>query len=737
MKRLCIILNVWMVLLLSGCGLLGTKVDLPGKGTVEDPYQISSFEELLLIDGIEKSYYYQLQNDIIFEPSIIKKNCGTVQDEDYTKHTTCYAIESFQGILDGHGYAIKEISLDTANLSYLDFRLTRKVNIFGDTTYTTDGLNVGLIGLIEAGSTIKDLFIEGAYIRSTSSRLGESTIPIDTPAHIGILAGKITGAKDNETYIDNVVIDGTIDYLGSFGLVGGMFGYVYGNVNIHHSSSDVIINVAGDQNTVGGFTGKLQSSNIENSYSVANLNVEGDGIVGGFTGHSAYSTTSNSLADSAIDTEGEFIIGGFVGKLGHEHGGSVGFIKDSFSVGYIDQVNGESTVGGFVGRIYKEDYIMNTYNLVTLQVDSDALDNTHGISGKQTNQQSVRNSYYVKKVAGISEATEYGDVELYAMNIDFRELSLNIPVNFSSSIWTTNQNSFPMILGIDQYVPRGFHDNPILVDSISSFKAIEKRNWAHYTQTTDLDFDLFPITMLFTLSQPFMGYYDGQGFSLSNITLSNLDDDPIGELLNQSFAIFDTIEYGTITHVIIDHCVMNNKAYLGNDLYSAILSVRLIHSTISHVEISGSVTGESISGGIRLGGVTAVLQQGNTIDTVAIDVDFQATQTTTNASLSNMIIIGSIASMVIGQENVVSWVAYHGNVSIHSIRSEHPWINVTIGNTGSFIVDMNQVFSVETNLLESSGSPYFDDVEITNRQDLSTLSQGKFNFLNDLHLIID
>ena len=133
--------------------------DMPGNGTEDDPYMVSTVKQLRLISEIP-SAYYKLANDIDL-------SLATIDEQEDINYLGWVSLDPFGGVLDGDGHTIKNIETKAESTSY--HGIFRELN----------------------GATIKNLVIE-----NFKSSGNESDIAID-----GALANSV-----NNTKINNVVV---------------------------------------------------------------------------------------------------------------------------------------------------------------------------------------------------------------------------------------------------------------------------------------------------------------------------------------------------------------------------------------------------------------------------------------------------------------------------------------------------------------------------------------------------
>lgn len=284
-----------------------------GEGTKEDPYLVSTLDDLKAInDGL--SYHYKLTGDI-----------------DATGVTTSMGI--LTGGLDGDNHSISNYvikggglfsSLDGAevtNLKLADIKVTSNSNQAGAlarkaTDSTIDNVHVinpaiksayyagGLFAEI-SNTSIDNSSVEGdsseSYIESISyvgglvgqmdtskpSTISNShaTIEIRGVKSLGGLVGisSPTSTIEKSYYDGDIKVKTTLEYTESESIVGGLVGLGNGSISESYSKGTITeIGGSDDTDRVGGLVGYFRG-NINNSYSHMNIIVKGD-EVGGLVG---------------------------------------------------------------------------------------------------------------------------------------------------------------------------------------------------------------------------------------------------------------------------------------------------------------------------------------------------------------------------------------------------------------------------------------------------------------------
>ena len=279
-----------------------------------DPIEISNWHDLHnMRDNMAMGTVYVLVNDL---------DETTDGYSDYNTGAGWEPIgagpgpEAFAGTLDGQGFAIKGLTINT------------------------DQLRAGLFGQIHF-ATIKDLKILDADITTSAS-------------NVGILVGTLSPSD-----VENVTVSGTITATGVTTNLGGLIGRQEGGL-VFNCASYVDLNVEGRM--VGGISGTMTAqAEIEQSYFKGNITTDVHDTlsvtnrwIGGITGQFG---GASMVTDSYVigDVTGTHIVGGLIGY--HWRGGST--VTNSYHVGLVagnpasaprdDDDNVLLNVGGITG----------------------------------------------------------------------------------------------------------------------------------------------------------------------------------------------------------------------------------------------------------------------------------------------------------------------------------------------------------------------------------------------------
>jgi hypothetical protein len=231
---------------------------ISGTGTIGDPYQITSCDQLGEINN-DLNAYYELVNDI---------DCSQVAAGSLT--FPIGAGSSFSGSFDGKWHAITGLSIDMPSAN-----------------------PVGLFAELSGSAAVQKLSVYGDITGS---------------ANVGILAGR---ASDS-SYINKVDTHGTVSCTNN---CAGIVGTMQDSSNLSSSWSDAA--VGGSGYTYGGLVGWVNGTSVN----IADVYYSGDVAptgtapdnVGGIVGFANHAAITNAYSTGSVD--GKLYVGGIVGAL--------------------------------------------------------------------------------------------------------------------------------------------------------------------------------------------------------------------------------------------------------------------------------------------------------------------------------------------------------------------------------------------------------------------------------------
>ena len=510
-----------------------------GSGTAEDPYQIATAEDLILLGETPQDYdkHFKLTAHIDLDPNQLGSRvfAGAVIAPDVNPYNDSYDGVPFSGVFDGCGYEI------------------RNMKIIGS-------CHLGLFGWIGPEAQVSNLSVMSAYVEVEDIR---------TPGRDGsgpaTSQGLLAGANSGE--VQTCHTGGSITGCGEW--IGGLIGYNLGNVG-HCTSS---ANVQGAQ-TVGGLVGYHREGQVTDCYSTgtveqqqvlsANRLLSGD-TAGGLAGRNdAYVSRCYATGD----VNGFAAVGGLVG-------GNFGTVKQCYSTG---TVAGTVHIGGLVGT-NREGEISECYSI-------GAVTGGGGLVGY--NDWIVTHSFWDIETSGQS-----GSAGGFGMST----AQMHDIGTFSSAGWdflgrqfdgkedTWVMETYP-VLYTSQLSGKGTIESPYLISEEN--KVIAFKNMvpsAHYRLTEDID--LSEIEWESSLLDEYSGTFDGGGLSLQNVTIIGGDE---------ALALFGILaRNGTIKNLKLGNVFVEGGSNLKGGL------VGLNYGSVTHCECTGVVTGSRYNVGGLVG----------------------------------------------------------------------------------------------------------------------------------------
>lgn len=277
-----------------------------GNGSAGDPYQIANLDDWqeLRTTSADWGNHFILTADINLTGQTFTQ---APIAPDTTNTGSSYEGTAFTGTLDGRGYAIKNLRIETSadKNDYL-----------------------GLFGYLGLGAAVSNLTLDSIYISGGG----------DNSFFIGGLAGYSKATVSN-CHVTGIVA--SIDYTI---WVGGLIGQ--SDTPIIRCSAYVNVTVWGDAYAIGGLVG--QNSGItQDCFALGNVTDKGgfSYYFGGLAGDNDRGTIKNSYAKGKVSSTYGYLdfVGGLVGR------NRMGTIEYSYSTGLISPGYGSTEIGGLAG----------------------------------------------------------------------------------------------------------------------------------------------------------------------------------------------------------------------------------------------------------------------------------------------------------------------------------------------------------------------------------------------------
>lgn len=245
-----------------------------GEGTVESPYVISTPGDMNMIKN-EPAAHYVLGNDIDMSLSPAKWQ----------------PVENFEGTLDGKGYSISNLIIDTdasnaalfgmtgTEAAITNLNLVRPQMKMNDNNWYASFLSASAMQTTFDNIHIYDATVEGestasfgsivceATLNSTISSSSVNNLTIDTPN--AQIVGGIVGETRTGASVSAVKVTGNIDAMSEIGGIAGRTG-----TDSKISNSYVDVNLTGSTD-IGGIVGFSSRGLISNCYAMGTIKADG------------------------------------------------------------------------------------------------------------------------------------------------------------------------------------------------------------------------------------------------------------------------------------------------------------------------------------------------------------------------------------------------------------------------------------------------------------------------------
>lgn len=299
-----------------------------GEGTEQNPYLISSAEQLFLLGQVYPDYpgkHFRQTTEIDLSGFAGNENGkGWVPIGRETEHGV-----PFQSVYDGGGHPITGLTINR-----------------------TDDSELGLFGTIGESGMVANVHLSGGSLNGRTVVGGLAAVNYGTIMDSSVSA-EIHGSSDlgglagqNYGVIANASVSVTV--IGSLGTVGGLVGVNYGRVIDSHVAGNNSVtcatygtecDIVAQSTNIGGLAGINYSGGII-SKSTSDASVQGSGNTGGLVGDNRGEIT-RSHAKGNVFTSG-LRTGGLVGRNGG------GVIKHSSASGHIKA--SDRYAGGLAGE---------------------------------------------------------------------------------------------------------------------------------------------------------------------------------------------------------------------------------------------------------------------------------------------------------------------------------------------------------------------------------------------------
>jgi hypothetical protein len=490
-----------------------------GMGEPNDPYQIATADDLMLLGDSPEDYdkHFILTADIDLHPNLPGRKVfdKAIIAPDTDMDTGEHEGIAFTGVFDGNDHTISHLTivgdrylglfgkLDSgANISNLGMEAV-DINVTGYYVGALVGYNYkgSIIDSYSTGTVAGDDRIGGLVGENWRGSITSSysTASVNGDKSVGGLVGynmrgsidtcfntgTVTGTGEEVGGLVGVNIGGNITLSYNTGTVTGtdekVGGLVGGNSFGGIISSNNTGTITGTGAAVGGLVGYIYDSSIAASFNMGTVT----GIseqVGGLVGYNFISNITTSYSTGAVS--GDKDVGGL---LGYNDDGS---ITASYSTG---EVTGNEHTGGLVGYIGLVGF--NDYGVVIA-------------------------SFWDKEISG--QDTSAGGTGLTTAELQEISTFLNAGWDFidenlngTCDYWQILPGDYPRLRSPVKPEGLGTAQRPYLIRDAGDLGAVWFRPMAHYRLEASVD--LSGIMWSMAVVPWFGGTFDGNGYEISNI----------------------------------------------------------------------------------------------------------------------------------------------------------------------------------------------------------------------------
>ena len=591
-----------------------------GTGEPNDPYQIATAEDLLLLGDSTEDYdkHFILTADIDLDPNLPGRKVfeKAVIAPDVNDVDSGYQGIPFTGVFDGDDHIVSHLTvegdsylglfgqLDGAVISDLGLEAV-DVNGIGDSVGGLVGRSDGSItGSYSTGTVTGDWDV-GGLVGSNKGSISDCFSASDVNGIIKV--GSLVGDHYAGGILSDCYSTGDVKGVDNVGGLVGVNGWGHPDAIISncYSTGDVkgvskLGGLVGSNGHRGAMGGPRTNGHIYNSYSTGA--VEGISSVGGLIGDSGAGSASNCY--SAGDVRGDSSVGGLIGRaLG-------GNVSKCYSSG---QVSGSERCGGLVGEI-----ILFPVGNIEKSFWDKQTSGEPNMCGYQLNEHGVGcDNSYGKTTTEMQTASTFLDA-----GWDFVDETINGP----NDIWKISEGlDYPRLWWEKYGGGIGEPNNPYLIYTAEHLNELgaERNDYnKHFKLMADIDFSGYLYERAVIApdmndsglqheGMPFTGVLDGNGHAILNLTIEGnsflglfgyLDSDAIVSNLSIEAADVNGISdfvgslagfsYGNI----IGCCCSGEVS--GNDDVGGLLGSNTIGGNITNCYSTVTVNGNEKVGGL-------------------------------------------------------------------------------------------------------------------------------------------
>ena len=323
-----------------------TSVGFLGSGTEDDPYLITSAEDL---QGLNKGGYYKIMNDINLT-SWINQNSSS-------KGWVPVGYDGSAVYIDGDGHKITGLWTNSTD------------TYTGIFSKLKDGYIKNLNVEVASGKKVKGGQYTGVIIGyATNFEMSNCSVKgnAEGTTYVGGLAGYFTGNSSNPNLTD-LTYEGSLSSSTASAKIGGIAGYG-STCRMTNVSSTIQVTSTGNSSVIGGLVGNMYGRSASQCSADVNITASGIGCkAGGLFGTAGYSTSTATT------------------------------ISECYSTGSIQVTGSDSWTGGIAGALTTNCQLSDSYSTATIS----GTQYTAGLVGQASGGSKINRCYASGNLTGV------------------------------------------------------------------------------------------------------------------------------------------------------------------------------------------------------------------------------------------------------------------------------------------------------------------------------------------------
>lgn len=284
------------------------------------------------------------------------------------------------------------------------------------------------------------------------------------------------------------------------------------------------VNITGGAETTGTIAGENRSrGTIKESYSTGYIKRDKGGAftyIGGLVGCNE-GIIENTYTHVNINYQ--YVVRNSGGLVGTNYGS----VKSSYSTGTIKVGNKREQTGGLVGTVYYDGTLINSFTTSNV----DGRNSGSLTSANSDNSANIVNNYeYLGQIVSSMGSKYLSDNLVSLEELNTKQWYIDT-LNWDEQIWDLNvisegyypihKNSHAELVALPTSYPLGSRGNPIKIYTKEDFINLKDTVYidVYYELMNNIDLTDVNWTPLGTEEEPFRGYFEGNGYTISNISI--------------------------------------------------------------------------------------------------------------------------------------------------------------------------------------------------------------------------